>query len=134
MTLPLPRNARVIVDARARRERPALPVIVSYVGGLATPCPVVYADSGRRYDWRFLAGLATAIAVRPGVDAADTIHALFEQMTADGAVTMAYPLVFDIERRHCFSVVRVLPRIGGMAYRWDSELGPPATLHLQGLA
>lgn len=122
MTLPLPRNAGAIVQARMAGKRPELPVIVSYVGSLVTPCPVVYADSAKAYDWEFLTGLATAIAVRPGIDATNAMCGLLERME------MHYPMVFDIERRECFSLIRLQPRPNGFVYAWDSDFGPPATL------
>lgn len=124
-SLPLPRNAKAILAAREQHKRPELPVIVSYVGDLNTPCPVVYADSGKRYDWDFLTGLSTAIAVRDGIDATDAIRGLFERMS------MAYPVLFDAERKQCASVVRVRPKVLLQGYGWQSSFGPPATLMLR---
>lgn len=107
-----PRNARAVVDLIARKKlKYGSRVVVSFVGD--TPiqdAPHVYADSGRRYDWSFLFGLQVEIVVRPGVDCAHAVAAIFDQ-------AQLYPTIIDYESQVVGSVVersgRVWPRRKG---------------------
>ena len=103
MILPLPRNAQSILDVRLRGLRPDAPVFVSYVGSLPVPNPTVYADSGQRYDWRFLRGLTVYIAVSAGIDASDAMRGAYAEMDSD------YPTVIDYERQQLACVVMTMP-------------------------
>lgn len=99
----LPRNAQSIIDARMKGLRPDAPVFVSYVGNLPVTNTAVYADSGKRYDWRFLRGLTVFIAVSAGVDASDAMRGAWNEMAMD------YPTVIDYERQQLACVVTVKP-------------------------
>jgi hypothetical protein len=99
----LPRNAQSIVDARLNGLRPDAPVFVSYVGSLPVSNRVVYAESGKRYDWRFLHGLTVFIAVSSGIDASDAMQGAWNEMAMD------YPTVIDYERQQLACVVMVKP-------------------------
>lgn len=58
-----PRNASGIIAARRAGQRPADPIVVSFVGALDWSNPTVYADPGTRYDWGFLHDLSVIVAV-----------------------------------------------------------------------
>lgn len=103
MNLPLPRNAQSILDVRLQGLRPDAPVCVSYVGNLPVSNPTVYADSGKRYDWRFLRGLTVYIAVSAGIDASDAMRGARAEMDID------YPTVIDYERQQLACVIMARP-------------------------
>jgi hypothetical protein len=63
MTLPLPKNAEPIVRARMKGLRPAGLVIVSLRGRVLTQQPLVLAESGAAYDWRWVRGLDVCVYV-----------------------------------------------------------------------
>lgn len=102
----LPRNAWPIARARAEGMRPAGMVVVSLVGDVPWPETTVYAEPGKRYDWRFLAGLPVAIVVRPGIEALRTIAEIFDLTVP---LRGGYPWLVDIERRQLSSVVESSP-------------------------
>ena len=96
--LPLPRNAARLMQTGLK---PGGSVIVSFVGETKHRFPHVFADSGRRYDWHFLAGSIVAIFVRPGVDAGHAIDAIFRGCNP----MLSYPALVDIERRQVAYIV-----------------------------
>lgn len=106
MAVPLPRNARPIAQAREAGKRPAGMVVVSLIGDTPWEETTVYVDPGKRYDWRFLTGLPAAIAVRPGIDAMQTIRDVFEASLPFGG---GYPWLVDVERQQLSSVVEIAP-------------------------
>lgn len=64
----IPRNAMPILEARKRGLRPAMPVLVSYVGSLNFENPTVYCDPGKKYDWTFLKGLEAIVFISKGCE------------------------------------------------------------------
>jgi len=97
--LQLPRNAARLMQAGGLK--PGGSLIVSFVGETKHRFPHVFADSGRRYDWEFSAGSIVAIFVRPGVDAAHAIDAIFRCCNP----MLSYPALVDIERRQVAYIV-----------------------------
>lgn len=94
----MPRNAAPILNLRLQGKAPAFGVVVSYVGdtpyqGLAH----VFCDSGRRYDFGFLAGLQAIIVVRPGVDASDAIRKLWKLYLEESTPLDGFPILVDIQ-------------------------------------
>jgi len=63
MTLPLPENATPILQARMKGLRPAGLVIVSLRGRVLTQQPLVLAELGVDYDWRWVRGLDVCVYV-----------------------------------------------------------------------
>jgi hypothetical protein len=63
MRLPLPKNARLILQARMKGLRPSDMVIVSLVGTVSSTLPLVQADSCVDYDWRWAHGLDVCLYV-----------------------------------------------------------------------
>lgn len=63
----LPYGARPILDARLQGKRPADLLVVSLVGPLDEPNPVIVAAAGKPYDWRWMRGLKACVFARPGV-------------------------------------------------------------------
>ena len=62
MTIKPPYGADGILNLRKQGKRPADMVLISLIGPLqGENTPVVIAQTGRRYDWRFLAGLECLI-------------------------------------------------------------------------
>jgi hypothetical protein len=76
MTLPLPENAMPILQARMKGSRPADLVIVSLRGRVLTQQPLVLAEPGAAYDWRWLRGLDVCVYVPDGDDWAATLKAI----------------------------------------------------------
>lgn len=103
--LPMPRNARAIVDARVGGLKPAEMVIVSFVGETTWPNPHVFADSGRCYDWRFLHGLTAAIVVKQGIDARDAMVGVFDETN----IFEGLPILIDPELEQAAYVVMNRP-------------------------
>lgn len=101
--LPLPRNAWRIVEARRQGKKPELPVFISYVGDIPSPNPTVYCDSGVRYEWNWLSGLTTYVAVKAGVNATDAFCAAWLHMR------MVCPTLIDYEREQLACIVLVNP-------------------------
>jgi len=64
MTLPLPQNAVPIMQARMKGLRPAGLVIISLCGPVPTQQPLVLAEPGAAYDWRWVRGLDVCVYVR----------------------------------------------------------------------
>ena len=109
-----PRNAAAIVEARScGKLEDGDCIIVSFIGDTGLSEPHVYADSGKRYDWRFAEGLHVSMVVRPGVDAAKTMEDLFRS-------TMPYPTVTDFDRKIVASVV---DKPGGGVKLWPRRSG-----------
>lgn len=99
MTLPTPRNAAAVTAALATGQlKYGDTLVVSFVGDTDMAGPHVYCDSGKRYDWRFAAGLQVVAVVRPGVNAAATLGDLFRS-------TVLYPTVVDFDRKVVGSIV-----------------------------
>lgn len=103
--LPLPRNARSIVEARAGGLKPAEPIIVSFVGQTDWPNPHVFAESGQAYDWRFLHGLTAAIVVRKGIDARNALVSVFDETD----IVAGLPILIDPELEQAAYVVMNRP-------------------------
>lgn len=76
MTLPLPKNAEQIVQARMKGLRPAGLVIVSLRGRVLTQQPLVLAEPGVAYDWRWVRGLDMCVYVDDRNDWALTLKAI----------------------------------------------------------
>jgi hypothetical protein len=56
-----PRNGQSLLDLRMRGLVPELPVLVSLVGTLDFSNVTLYADAGKPYDWRVIAGLEVEV-------------------------------------------------------------------------
>lgn len=93
-----PRNSEPILQARMRGERPADPVVVSFVGAIDWTNPQVFAEPGIEYDWRFLVDLPVYIVVKPGIECREAIRGIFRHCAL-------YPTLVDIERQIAASVV-----------------------------
>lgn len=98
-TLPLPRNASRLLQLGGLT--PGDWLVASFVGETLLDGPHVFADSGRRYDWEFTAGLAVAIVVKPGIDAGHAIASIFRVCNP----MLSYPQILDIERKQLAYVV-----------------------------
>ena len=61
-------GADAIIQARMRGYKPSDTVVVSLVGSFALKNPVVTADPGKQYDWRWLKGLDVALMIATGID------------------------------------------------------------------
>lgn len=85
--------------------KPEHPVIVSFVGTTGFDNPHAYADSGVRYDWRFVKGLAVQVFVKPGIDARDALERIFDEVD----LVQAYPMLVDVERKQVAAVVENRP-------------------------
>lgn len=96
----LPRNARPIVEAKAHGKRPAHPVVVSFVGELpGWSNHHVFVDEGVSYDWEFLRGIDTYVAVKPGINAGKTIREILKVNPGERASYMPEIFLIDVERR-----------------------------------
>lgn len=103
--LPLPRNSQALLDYRRQgliREYDG--VVVSFVGKTAIESPHVFVDSGRRYDWRPVAGLNVCIALAAGVDARHAMVDLYRQ-----AANGWQPSIVDFDGKHVAWVVSDKP-------------------------
>jgi hypothetical protein len=58
---PLPLNAQSLIELRANRRVPELPVLVSLVGKLDFTNLTLYAEAGMSYDWRAVAALEVEV-------------------------------------------------------------------------
>jgi hypothetical protein len=76
MTLPLPKKAEAIVQARMKGLRPAGLVIVSLCGRVLTQQPLVLAEPGVAYEWRWVRGLDVCVYVGDRDDWALTVKAI----------------------------------------------------------
>lgn len=76
MTLPLPKNATPILQARMKGLRPADMVIVSLLGLVQAAQPIVLAEPGAAYDWRWVRGLDVCVYVRDRDDWALTLKSI----------------------------------------------------------
>lgn len=56
-------GAREIAELRSTGKRPADLILISFIGPLREPNPVIVAKPGRAYDWRVLLGLSVALVV-----------------------------------------------------------------------
>lgn len=97
-----PRNSEPILQARMRGERPADPIVVSFVGAIDWENPQVFAEPGIEYDWRFLVDLPVYIVVKPGIECREAIRGIFRQCAL-------YPTLVDIENKTSASVVCATP-------------------------
>lgn len=61
-----PYGAAEIIAMRSSGKRPADTVLVSLIGPLRERGPVVIAQPGRAYDWRFLVGLDVLLVANAG--------------------------------------------------------------------
>ena len=103
----LPRGAERIKAMRLRGERPADPLLVSFVGDLPWAGPTVYARADTTYDWRFLVDLPTIVVVAPGVSSRENLMSIF-------GMARLYPTLVDLPRKTVASVLdrkplRLLP-------------------------
>lgn len=98
---PLPRNLRAAETARER----GVPLVISFVGDTEWPNPTVYVDGGKRYDWSFMRGLDTIIAVRPGIDSLDAVR----QILAHTDTLKGLPVVIDVEHQEVACVIEGPP-------------------------
>lgn len=64
----LPYGGSEIAALRASRKRPADMVLVSLIGPLREPNPLVMARPEKSYDWRFLAGLDVLLVAATTID------------------------------------------------------------------
>ena len=93
-SLPLPRGAHAIADLRRLGKRPGDAVVVSFLGDVWRPRnPTVFVDSGRRYDWAWLRGLAVIVAVDRRLDCMPVVRDVAEATHPwpQGYVTMVEP-------------------------------------------
>lgn len=73
MNAKLAKGAQPILDARMKGKRPADMVMVALAEPIKTDNPVVYADAGQRYDWRWVRGLDVCLNVTDGDDWPNTL-------------------------------------------------------------
>jgi hypothetical protein len=97
----IPVGARKIIDARMAGRRPELPVVVSFLGSLDIPNPVVYPNRLVN-DWRFLFGLAVICVVKPGPDVRDDLVAIVGQAAP-------YVALIEPERKLASSILSLNP-------------------------
>lgn len=99
----MPVGARKILDARLAGNRPADPVVVSFIGKLPWDFagPVVYPNRARN-DWRFLCGLPVMVVVTPGPDVRDELEAIVAQ-------AMPYVTLVEPERKMMASILSISP-------------------------
>ena len=100
-TAPQPRNMRAVDHARERD----VPLVISFVGDTEWPNPTVYVDGGKRYDWSFVRGLDTIIAVRPGIDSLEAVR----QILAHTDTFKGLPVVIDVEHQEVACVIEGPP-------------------------
>lgn len=105
---PLPPGAGEIVRARLEGMKPALPVIVSFVGLTQWDGQHVFPKPGQAYDWGWTEGLQVAIVTAEGLDPTDAIRGCFWPEYAHKA---GYPTLIDVELEAVSHVVATLPRI-----------------------
>lgn len=96
-TLPKPRNAQAAQLARDR----GVPLLVSFIGDTPWAAPTVYADSGKRYAWSFIAGLHVVVVVRAGVDSTDALRSIFDHTDL---VETGYPVLIDVDTQEAACV------------------------------
>lgn len=83
MNRSLPYGAAEIVALRSAGRRPADTVSVSLVGPLRDSGPVVIAQPGRSYDWRFIVGLDVLLVANTGTSAVrETIRTIDREAPA----------------------------------------------------
>lgn len=116
----LARGAWAIVEARRRGERPEMPVIVSFVGGVRALNPVVRVEPGVD-EWGYLADLAVLVYVRPAtVLHADTLLAIVREAREVD--------VWDVERLRGFTVHPVWEHAEHRELGFDLEVRRAARL------
>lgn len=103
--LPLPRGAARIAEARARHQKPAGAVIVSFVGDTPWDAYHVHCEPGKRYRWDWSELLRLVIVVAPGIDASDAIRGCFWPENPSDFLTL-----IDIQRQQVSCVIRLLPK------------------------
>jgi len=93
---PTPRNLRnAVLNADES-------LIVSFVGQTKYANAHIFADSGVRYDWGFIADKVHAIImVKPGIDASDAIRGIFDNSDP----MLAYPTLVDVQAQHVACVI-----------------------------
>lgn len=72
----LPYGGKEIATLRAMGRRPADMVLVSLIGPLYEPNPVIVAKPGRTYDWRFMADLSALVVANSKTPKADVRQVL----------------------------------------------------------
>jgi hypothetical protein len=72
----LARNASGLAELRMGGFKPALPVLVSFVGDLPHTNTILHAEAGTRYDWRCLAGLDVEVFVDRSIAFPAVVEAL----------------------------------------------------------
>lgn len=108
LTPDLPIGAGEIVRARLAGMKPALPVIVSFVGVTPWEGQHVFAKPGKAYDWGWTEGLQVAIVTGKGRDPTDAIRGCFWPEHVHKA---GYPTLIDVDLEAVSHVVATLPRI-----------------------
>lgn len=108
LTPDLPIGAGEIVRARLAGMKPALPVIVSFVGMTPWEGQHVFAKPGKAYDWGWTEGLQVAIVTAEGLDPTDAIRGCFWPEHVHKA---GYPTLIDVDLEAVSHVVATLPRI-----------------------
>lgn len=79
-TRSLPYGAAEIIAARMQGKRPADLVLLSLIGPLrGENNPVVIAQPGRRYDWRFLTGIE-CLVVSDSTQPKHAVRAIMDQL------------------------------------------------------
>ena len=99
---PQPRNVRAAQIAIERDEA----LFVSFVGDTEWSNPTVYCDSGKRYDWGFLAGQEVVVVVKAGTDPKDALSRILER---SDTIRVGYPILLDIEMQELSCVVHGTP-------------------------
>lgn len=102
--LPLPSGAQPIAEARQRGQKPAEGIFVSYVGLTPWDAHHVLPEPGKLYDWSWGLGLQIHIVVKPGIDAKDAIHNLYDPFNPDWLLG-----IIDIERKAVSFVLSMNP-------------------------
>lgn len=105
---PPPRNAKAIANIEEGDT-----FVVSLVGETPIAGPHVYVDPGKRYDWRFAAGLQAVIVTRPGIKAAQLMADLYQ-------ASQPYPTLVDFDRKVVASIVE---KCSGGLQLWPRRRG-----------
>lgn len=88
-----PHGAAGMIDLRQRGQKPVSPLLVSLVGKLPKgDFPLVVAEPGKHYDWRFLRGLEAHIWVKPGLNIRRTLLEI-------DAAGVGISKIWDVEKK-----------------------------------
>jgi len=108
VTPPLPPGAAAVVHARLQGQKPALPIIVSFVGPTEWEGVHVYPKPGQAYDWGWTEGLRVVIVTAEGLDPIDAIRGCF---WLEHAHKTGFPTLIDVDLKAVSYVIATLPRV-----------------------